>query len=127
LPCWAARPSGLVAAQLAAIFFNSFLIFSNKENKGKTPQMNSNSYLLFIRTDLCRDQWVQAHPHTPNPTTLTHHQKKTIMVKFSSHSHTTALCSVYFAPYGLYLFSTSISTKESVLTVVLCYFLQILT
>jgi hypothetical protein len=52
LPCWAARPSGLVAAQLAAIFFfflNSFLIFSNKENKGKTPQMNSMSFLLICQ------------------------------------------------------------------------------
>jgi hypothetical protein len=46
-PCWAARPSGLVVAQLAGhfLFFNSFLIFSNKENKGKTPQMNSS--MLF--------------------------------------------------------------------------------
>jgi hypothetical protein len=42
-PCWAARPSGLVTAQLAGYFFNSFLIFFNKENKGKTPQMSSST------------------------------------------------------------------------------------
>lgn len=36
LPCWAARPSGLVAAQLAAIFFKiHFLYFPIKKIKGK--------------------------------------------------------------------------------------------
>jgi hypothetical protein len=49
-PCWAARPSGLVAAQLAGHFFNSFFIFSNKENKGKTPQMNSKQFFVNIQS-----------------------------------------------------------------------------
>jgi hypothetical protein len=112
LPCWAARPSGLVAAQLAAIFFNSFLIFSNKENKGKTPQMNSNSYLLFIRTDLCRDQWVQAHPHTPNPTTLTHHHKKRLWLNFH-HIRTPRPSVLFILHHMVYIFSLPLSLLKN--------------
>jgi hypothetical protein len=59
-PCWAARPSGLAAAQLAGhfnfFFFIHFLYFPIKKIKGKTPQMNST---LLSNSDVMDGNWMR--------------------------------------------------------------------